>query len=133
MAWHRGQEQGGSTQIQHRFIEVAGRWMEERDYGAWLGVRAIGEAVSRTSSADLTKLRAYLLGADFALGGFKGLGLSFRPWNQQPRQPVLLVNTRLLVWVSPQPDFLHQRTPLDRLGSDEPDSDCALQRKNRQQ
>src|SRR3546814_8353850 len=57
MAWHRVQEQWGSTQIQHRFIEVAGRWMEERDYGAWLGVRAIGEEVTRTSSADLTKLR----------------------------------------------------------------------------
>src|SRR3546814_3104985 len=72
MAWHRVQEQWGSTQIQHRFIEVAGRWMEERDYGAWLGVRAIGEAVTRTSSADLTKLRDYLRGEDFALGGFKG-------------------------------------------------------------
>src|SRR3546814_16530284 len=52
MALHRVQVQWGSTQIQHRFIEVAGRWMEERDYGAWLGVRAIGEAVTRTSSAD---------------------------------------------------------------------------------
>src|SRR3546814_8313371 len=119
MAWHRVQEQGGSTQIQHRFIEVAGRWMEERDYGAWLGVRAIGEAVTRTSSADLTKLRDYLRGEDFALGGFKGVGLSFRPWNQQLRQPVLLVNKRVLVSVSPQPGFLHQRTPLDSLGRSE--------------
>ncbi|HEY9539882.1 MAG TPA: ABC transporter substrate-binding protein [Kiloniellaceae bacterium] len=127
MAWHRVQEQWGSTQIQHRFIEVAGRWMEERDYGAWLGVRAIGEAVTRTSSADLTKLRDYLRGEDFALGGFKGVGLSFRPWNQQLRQPVLLVNKRVLVSVSPQPGFLHQRTPLDSLGYDEPESDCALQ------
>src|SRR3546814_9698094 len=99
MGGHRVQEQWGSTQIQHRFIEVAGRWMEERDYGAWLGVRAIGEAVTRTSSADLTKLRDYLRGEDFALGGFKGVGLSFRPWNQQLRQPVLLVNKRVLVSV----------------------------------
>lgn len=127
MAWHRVQEQWGSTQIQHRFIEVAGRWMEERDYGAWLGVRAIGEAVTRTNSAEPATLRGYLRGDDFALGGFKGVGLSFRPWNQQMRQPVLLVNKRVLVSVSPQPGFLHQRTPLDSLGYDEPESDCALQ------
>jgi ABC transporter substrate binding protein (PQQ-dependent alcohol dehydrogenase system) len=127
MSWHRVQEQWGSTQIQRRFTEIAGRWMEERDYGAWLGVRAIGEAVTRTGSGDVAALRAYLRSADFALGGFKGVGLSFRPWNQQMRQPVLLVNKRVLVSVSPQPGFLHQRTPLDSLGYDEPETDCALQ------
>lgn len=127
MSWHRVQEQWGSTQIQRRFTEIAGRWMEERDYGAWLGVRAIGEAVTRTNSGDIQALRAYLRGPDFALGGFKGVGLTFRPWNQQMRQPVLLVDKRVLVSVSPQPGFLHQRTPLDSLGFDEPESDCALQ------
>ncbi len=126
-SWHRVQEQWGSTQIQRRFTEIAGRWMEERDFGAWLGVRAIGEAVTRTSSADSGKLRNYLRGTDFALGGFKGVGLTFRTWNQQMRQPVLLVNKRVLVSVSPQPGFLHQRTPLDSLGYDEPESACALQ------
>lgn len=127
MSWHRVQEQWASTQIQHRFIEVAGRWMEERDYGAWLGVRAVGEAATRTDSADVATLRAYLRSPDFALGGFKGVGLTFRTWNQQMRQPVLLVNKRVLVSVSPQDGFLHQRTPLDSLGYDEPESGCALQ------
>ncbi len=126
-SWHRVQEQWGSTQIQRRFTEIAGRWMEERDYGAWLGVRALGEAITRTNSGDVAALRAYLRSPDFALGGFKGVGLSFRPWNQQMRQPVLLVNKRVLVSVSPQPGFLHQHTPLDSLGFDEPETDCALQ------
>src|SRR3546814_7083948 len=84
--------------------------MEERDYGAWLGVRAIGEAVTRTSSAEPATLRGYLRGDDFALGGFKGVGLSFRPWNQQMRQPVLLVNKRVLVSVSPQPGRSEEHT-----------------------
>ena len=126
-SWHRVQEQWGSTQIQHRFIEVAGRWMEERDYGAWLGIRAIGEAVTRTSSPDIRTLRDYLRGPDFIVGGFKGVGLTFRPWNQQMRQPVLLTNKRVLVSVSPQPGFLHQRTPLDSLGYDQPETACALE------
>ena len=126
-SWHRVQEQWGSTQFQRRFTKIAGRWMEERDYGAWLGIRSIGEAVTRTSSPEVAALREYLRGTDFALGGFKGVGLSFRPWNQQMRQPVLLVNKRVLVSVSPQPGFLHQRTPLDSLGYDQPETDCALQ------
>ena len=127
MAWHRVQEQWGSTQIQHRFEREAGRWMEERDYGAWLGVRAIGEAVTRTNSADPGKVRSYLRSDDFALGGFKGVGLSFRTWNQQMRQPVLLTNKRILVSVSPQPGFLHQRNRLDSLGYDKPETSCDLQ------
>lgn len=126
-SWHRVQEQWGSTQFQHRFIEIAERWMEERDYGAWLGIRSMGEAVTRTNSTDVEDLRAYLRSEDFALGGFKGVGLSFRPWNQQMRQPVLLVNKRILVSASPQPGFLHQRTSLDSLGYDMPETRCSLQ------
>ncbi|WP_227010771.1 ABC transporter substrate-binding protein [Pelagibius marinus] len=126
-SWHRVQEQWGSTQFQRRFTKIAGRWMEERDYGAWLAIRAVGEAVTRTGSPDTGVLRDYLRGPDFALSGFKGLGLSFRPWNQQMRQPVLLVNKRVLVSVSPQPGFLHQRTTLDSLGYDQPETDCALE------
>lgn len=126
-SWHRVQEQWGSTQFQRRFTEIAGRWMEERDYGAWLGIRAIGEAVTRLGQADVAGVRTYLRGSDFKLGGFKGVGLSFRPWNQQMRQPVLLVNKRVLVSASPQPGFLHQRTPLDSLGYDLPETKCQLQ------
>lgn len=126
-SWHRVNEQWGASQFQHRFIRLAGRWMEERDYGAWLGVRSIGEAVTRTKSGSVSDLRAYLRSDDFQLGGFKGVGLSFRPWNQQMRQPVLLVNKRILVSVSPQPGFLHQRTVLDTLGYDQPETKCQLQ------
>ena len=51
-AWHRSQEQWGATQVQRRFEKFSGRWMTERDYTAWLTVRILGEAVTRTSSAD---------------------------------------------------------------------------------
>ena len=37
-----------------------------------------------------------------------------------------LVTPRMLVSVSPQDQFLHQRTPLDTLGFDEPESRCRL-------
>ncbi len=66
------------------------------------------------------------MGDEFSLGAFKGQGLSFRTWDQQIREPILLVTARMLVSVSPQDQFLHQRTPLDTLGFDEPESSCRL-------
>ncbi len=126
-AWHRSQEQWGATQVQRRFQKFSGRWMTERDYTAWLTVRIVGEAVTRTKSVDPKVIRDYLRGDQFQVAAFKGEGLTFRKWNQQMRQPILIVGPRTLVSVSPQEGFLHQRTPLDTLGYDEPETKCRLQ------
>jgi ABC transporter substrate binding protein (PQQ-dependent alcohol dehydrogenase system) len=125
-SWSRVHEQWGGTQLQRRFEKFAGRPMTERDFNAWLAVRAIGEAVTRSKNASPAALHDYMLGEGFEVGAFKGQGLSFRRWNQQMRQPILLVTPRMLVSVSPQDQFLHQRTPLDTLGFDEPESRCRL-------
>jgi ABC transporter substrate binding protein (PQQ-dependent alcohol dehydrogenase system) len=125
-AWHRSNEQWGGTQLQHRFTALSGRWMFERDYTAWVAVRALGEAVTRTGKTDPATIRSYLLSDAFQLGAFKGVGLSFRRWDQQLRQPILLASPLMLVSVSPQEGFLHPRTTLDTLGYDEPESKCRL-------
>lgn len=124
VAWHRTHEQWGATQIQNRFKEKAKRWMEEQDYAAYLAVRAIGEAVTRSQSADLKTVKSYLLGDKFALQGYKGNPLSFRAWDGQLRQPVLLAAPRSLVAVAPIEGFLHQKTELDTLGYDQPETQC---------
>jgi ABC transporter substrate binding protein (PQQ-dependent alcohol dehydrogenase system) len=126
-AWHRSQEQWGATQVQRRFEKFAGRWMSERDYTAWLTVRIIGEAATRTNSADPETIREYLRSGAFQVAAFKGEALTFRTWDQQLRQPILIVGPRMLVSVSPQAGFLHQRTPLDTMGYDEPESSCHLE------
>ena len=125
-AWHRSQEQWGGMQLQHRFEQQYHRWMLERDYSGWVAVRAIGESVTRTGKADPADMHQYLVSDDFTLGAFKGQGLSFRKWDQQLRQPLVLASPLMLVSVSPQEGFLHQRTPLDTLGYDEPESSCHL-------
>ena len=125
-AWHRSTEQWGGTQLQHRFTTAAKRWMYERDYTAWAGVRAIGEAVTRINKADSQSIKAYLLSDQFQLGAFKGVGLSFRHWDQQLRQPILLASPLMLVSVSPQDGFLHPGTNLDTLGYDAPETKCNL-------
>ncbi|MGZ8161374.1 MAG: ABC transporter substrate-binding protein [Methylobacter sp.] len=123
-AWHRTHEQWGAVQIQNRFKEQAGRWMEEQDYAAYLAVRAIGEAATRTKSNDTNLVKNYILSDQFALQGYKGNPLSFRPWDGQLRQPVLLAAPRSLVAVAPIEGFLHPKTELDTLGYDQPESKC---------
>ncbi|MEE9339408.1 MAG: ABC transporter substrate-binding protein [Methylococcaceae bacterium] len=123
-SWHRTHEQWGAVQIQNRFKEQAGRWMEEEDYGAYLAVRSIGEASVRTKSNKMQIIKDYLLGDEFALQGYKGKPLSFRAWNGQLRQPVLLAAARSLVSVAPIEGFLHPKSELDTLGFDQSESSC---------
>jgi ABC transporter substrate binding protein (PQQ-dependent alcohol dehydrogenase system) len=127
-AWHPTHEAWGALQLQSRFRERSGRWMGELDYGAWLAVRAIGEAATRTHSSDFTVLRDYLLSEQFTLAGFKGVPLSFRRWDRQLRQPVLLAQPRSLVAVAPVDGIIHPRNELDTLGYDESESACQAAR-----
>jgi len=123
-AWHWTHEQWGAAQLQRRFQKAAGRRMRAEDYVAWLAVRAIGEAATRTGTTDFAPLRNYLLGPDFSHPGFKGQKLPFRHSNRQLRQPVLLAAPKALVASAPQDGFLHPKTSLDTLGYDEPESGC---------
>lgn len=125
-SWHRTHEAWGALQLQNRFRQQAGRWMNEEDYGAWLAARAIGEAATRAQSVEFDKVKAYLLGGEFALAGFKGVPLSFRRWDLQLRQPVLVAADRSLVTVAPVEGVMHPKNELDTLGFDEAESKCKL-------
>jgi ABC transporter substrate binding protein (PQQ-dependent alcohol dehydrogenase system) len=124
VSWHAAHESWGATQFQGRFEKLTGRNMREEDYQAWLAMRVIGEAVTRSGKADPATVRAYALSADFELAAFKGQKLTFRPWNGQLRQPILLTDARVTVSVSPQDGYLHEHSPLDTLGIDAPETSC---------
>ncbi len=126
VAWARPFEQWGATQLQNRFKRQTGRWMTERDYAAWMAVRAVGEAATRAPAADQDAIVQYIRSDKFELAAFKGVKLSFRPWDGQLRQPILLADSDSLVSVSPQPGFLHQYSELDTLGIDQPETQCKL-------
>jgi ABC transporter substrate binding protein (PQQ-dependent alcohol dehydrogenase system) len=123
-AWHPTHEQWGASQLQNRFRDLTGRWMSEQEFGAYLAVRAIGEASVRTKSADVQTLKDYLFSPAFALQGYKGAPMSFRPWDGQLRQPVLLAAPRSMVAVAPIEGFLHPKTELDTLGYDQAETGC---------
>lgn len=124
VAWHRAFEQFGGLSLHSSFERRFGRWMRERDYTAWLAAKMFGEAVTRTGSADPTTIRDYIRSPAFVIAGHKGIGMTFRAWDHQLRQPILVSGPRALVSMSPQDGFLHERSELDTLGFDEPESLC---------
>jgi ABC transporter substrate binding protein (PQQ-dependent alcohol dehydrogenase system) len=124
--WHKTVETYGAAQLQKRFEAHAGRWMNDRDYAAWIAVRSIASAVSKLRASDAAAIQQLALSDRLPLDGFKGRKLSFRSWNGQLRQPIPLVHPRALVSNSPQDGFLHPSSELDSLGFDQPEVSCDL-------
>ncbi|MDB5637858.1 MAG: branched-chain amino acid transporter substrate-binding protein [Bradyrhizobium sp.] len=125
-SWDAAQDQWGAVQMQNRFVKLNSRRMTALDMQAWTAARMIGEAASRTSSGDPELVFDFLKGPDFSVAAFKGARLTLRDWNLQLRQPILLVDGRMVVSVSPQEGFLHQVSELDTLGVDRPETKCKL-------
>ncbi|WP_029582675.1 ABC transporter substrate-binding protein [Bradyrhizobium sp. URHD0069] len=125
-SWDAAQDQWGAVQLQNRFLKLNSRRMTALDMQAWIAVRMIGEAVSRVNSSDRKTVLDFLKGPDFSIAAFKGQRLTLRAWNLQLRQPILLVDGRMVVSVSPQEGFLHQVSELDTLGVDQPETRCRL-------
>jgi ABC transporter substrate binding protein (PQQ-dependent alcohol dehydrogenase system) len=126
-SWDAAHDQWGAIQMQNRFIKLNSRRMTALDMQAWTAVRMIGEATSRTNSSQPKPVFDFLKGPDFSIAAFKGQRLTLRDWNLQLRQPILLVDGRMVVSVSPQEGFLHQVSELDTLGVDRPETRCKLQ------
>lgn len=125
-AWHKTVETFGAAQLQKRFEELAGRWMNDRDFAAWMAVRSLATAITKQRAAEPQGIRHLLLNEQLPLDGFKGRKLSFRPWNGELRQPIPLVHPRALVSTSPQDGFLHPSNEMDSLGYDRPEVSCDL-------
>jgi ABC transporter substrate binding protein (PQQ-dependent alcohol dehydrogenase system) len=84
----------------------------------------VGEAVTRKQTGDFKTLEAFIRSPNFDVAAFKGVPVSFRNWNGQLRQPILITTRKLVVSASPQPGFLHQFSVLDTLGVDKPETKC---------
>ena len=125
-AWHWAWERHGAPQLEKRFEKRAKRPMRSVDWAAWMAVKAIAEAVQRAATVDFAALRDHLLSQSVILDGFKGNRSNFRPWNNQMRQPILLVTHNWVVDRAPIRGFLHRLNNLDTLGIDEHENRCAF-------
>jgi ABC transporter substrate binding protein (PQQ-dependent alcohol dehydrogenase system) len=124
-AWAPRFERFGAPQLAKRFQKAQQRPMTGFDWSAWMATKAILQAALVTpSSATPAKLMLALNGADFTLDGFKGARLSFRGWDRQLRQPMLLTDGQGVISLAPVEGILHPKNALDTLGADAPEKLC---------
>ena len=122
--WHWTWERHGAPQLNQRFEKLAGRRMQEQDWAGWAAVKAVVEAAVRTRSAEPKALRDAMLSPEFQFDGYKGTAVSFRPWNRQLRQPILLHTHNAVIARAPLEGFLHETNTLDTLGLDQRETAC---------
>lgn len=121
-AWSAWSERHGAPQLSRRFARRAGRAMGSYDWSAWVAARAVAEAAA--GGAGVAQQLKALRQGELALDGYKGQRLSFRAWDGQLRQPLLLAHGSGVAEVAPLEGFLHPRSALDTLGYDQPESGC---------
>jgi ABC transporter substrate binding protein (PQQ-dependent alcohol dehydrogenase system) len=123
-AWHPLHERNGGPQLSRRFQRKAGRPMGSYDWAAWIAGRAATEAASADPRAGIAPQLQALRQGSVGLDGYKGQRLTFRAWDGQLRQPLLLAHGNGIGDMAPLEGFLHPRSTLDTLGFDAPESGC---------
>lgn len=122
--WHWSYLRHGAPQVHGRFERMHGRRMGEADWGAWVAMKIIGNAVARAKTADSAALLEFLRAGALRIDGSKGSGMSLRTWNNQLRQPIMLSTPEWVVARAPIEGFRHRVTDLDTLGYEERDTTC---------
>jgi ABC transporter substrate binding protein (PQQ-dependent alcohol dehydrogenase system) len=123
-AWSPYFERYGAPQLSRRFLRRAQRPMGSYDWATWIAVRAAAEVAGAFNQASTAQeLQALRQGA-LAVDGYKGQRLTFRGWDGQLRQPLLLAHGNGVSDTAPLDGFLHPRTALDTLGYDAPETGC---------
>jgi ABC transporter substrate binding protein (PQQ-dependent alcohol dehydrogenase system) len=124
LAWHIYWERHGAPQLNRRFAKRYGRPMSEADWATWVAVRAIVEAIVKNRSMPDRPLTEALLDPNLTLELYKGFPGSFRSWNRQLRQPILLATSNAVIALAPVEGVLHKDNILDTLGIDAPQYRC---------
>ena len=124
LAWHAQWERYGGPQLNRRFARLAQRPMAGQDWAAWVGIKALVNAAVANAGASPAQLTAHLRSGQSVIDGFKGVGLSFRAWDGQLRQPVLLGHADGVSATAPMDGVLHPVNSLDTLGREDKESPC---------
>jgi ABC transporter substrate binding protein (PQQ-dependent alcohol dehydrogenase system) len=126
LAWHAQFERYGAPQVSRRFAKAVGRPMTDSDWSAWLAGKAlVATAIAAPKGPAAAWAQAL---AKTPLDGSKGTNLSFRPWDGQLRQTVLLTDGQGVISQAPVDGLLHPSNVLDTLGADAPEKRCKTTR-----
>jgi ABC transporter substrate binding protein (PQQ-dependent alcohol dehydrogenase system) len=124
LAWHAQFERFGAPQVSRRFTKATGRPMGANDWVAWLAGKALAAAAVAAPKGPAAAFAKAL--AEQEVDGSKGVNLSFRPWDGQLRQPVLLTDGQGVVGSAPVEGLLHPKNTLDTVGADAPEKLCKV-------
>jgi ABC transporter substrate binding protein (PQQ-dependent alcohol dehydrogenase system) len=122
VAWSPKFERFGAPQVTRRLVKGAGRPMGSHDWSAWMAGKALVAAAVAAPNGPAAALQKAL--AEGEVDGSKGVVMSFRAWDGQLRQPVLLTDGQSVAAVAPAEGVLHPRNTLDTLGADAPEKLC---------
>jgi ABC transporter substrate binding protein (PQQ-dependent alcohol dehydrogenase system) len=122
LAWAPSFERFGAPQLTRRFARSTGRAMTAHDWAAWMAGKALVAAAIATPKGTPGTFAKALMNAE--LDGGKGVSLSFRAWDGQLRQPLLLTDGQGVVGTAPADGVLHAKNTLDTLGADAPEQLC---------
>jgi ABC transporter substrate binding protein (PQQ-dependent alcohol dehydrogenase system) len=132
-SWHRSFERFGAPQLSRRFLRAHKRPMTGADWSAWAAGKAIiGAALNWTAqnagkaSLNTAALAKELAAPNLQIDGFKGVRLSFRAWDRQLRQPILLTDGQSVLGTAPLEGFMHPGNPLDSVGADAHEKLCKV-------
>ncbi len=126
LAWHAQFERFGAPQVSRRFAKAHKRPMNAHDWSAWMAGKVL---VSIAIAAPKGPAAAWAQAlATTPLDGTKGAPLSFRPWDGQLRQPLLLTDGQGVIGQAPIDGLLHPSNVLDTLGADAPEKLCKAAR-----
>jgi ABC transporter substrate binding protein (PQQ-dependent alcohol dehydrogenase system) len=124
-AWAPRFERFGAPQLARRFQRAAQRPMTSPDWAAYMATKAVLQAaLEQPAKPDAAAITKVLNRADFNLDGFKGVRLSFRPWDRQLRQPLLMTDGMGIIATAPVEGMMHPKNVLDTLGTDAAESPC---------
>lgn len=126
LAWHAQFERYGAPQVSRRFAKAAGRPMTASDWAAWMAGKALVAAATTAPKGPAASWAQAL--AKTPLDGSKGTSLTFRPWDGQLRQTVLLTDGQGVISQAPVDGLLHPSNVLDTLGADAPEKRCTTTR-----
>ncbi len=126
LAWHAQFERFGAPQVARRFAKAAGRPMTAHDWAAWMAGKAlVGSATAAAKGPNAAWAKAL---AETPIDGSKGTPMSFRRWDGQLRQPLLLTDGQGVIAQAPVDGVLHPSHVLDTLGADAPEKLCKATR-----
>jgi ABC transporter substrate binding protein (PQQ-dependent alcohol dehydrogenase system) len=123
-AWSPYYERHGAPQLSRRFLRRAGRPMGSYDWATWMAARTAAQIASAYNKAGIAQQLQALRQGAVAVDGYKGQRLTFRGWDGQLRQPLLLAHGNGVADIAPLEGFLHPRSTLDTLGYDAPETGC---------